>query len=373
MFDQPLLAIFENAIQQNGLPVRFTANVGPTAAQTRRRSRTRSARLLRRARAIFATDPDFADRADVPEQHADRSAARQRLRRAGGLRLREGPPPAGRHEHQPDQSRRARWPTALRYSAARSTPTTRLDPRFNQINVVQSIGDSDYKALTLNLSKRFTKGYQFDLTYTLGKGEDNAPITSALAVQGDDGRSDPTNLDRDLGPERARSAPLVRRQHRRHAGVARRQPLLRALLNNNQIGILLQFNSGLPFNVRSNLDLNDDGILADRPLAIGRNSVYLPARYNTDLRYSRFVPIVGRYRGRGRRRVQEPVQRGADVGRQPHRHHERRRRPGSDAAGRPATASRRPPATSSGSSSWDSSCRSDCGPCRPHLRFRIGH
>jgi hypothetical protein len=173
---------------------------------------------------------------------------------------------------------------------------TRLDPRFNQINVVESIGESDYKALTVNLSKRFTRGYQFDLTYTLGKGEDNAPITTALAVQGDDGRSDPTNLDRDRGPN-------VLDQRHSFAGsiVATPEwrgsnPFLHALLNNNQIGLLLQFNSGLPFNVRSNLDLNGDGILADRPIGIGRNSVYLPARYNTDLRYSRFVPIFGRYR-----------------------------------------------------------------------------
>jgi hypothetical protein len=173
---------------------------------------------------------------------------------------------------------------------------TRLDPRFNQINVVESIGESDYKALTVNLSKRFTRGYQFDLTYTLGKGEDNAPITTALAVQGDDGRSDPTNLDRDRGPN------VLDQRHSFAGSVVAipewrgSNPFLHALLNNNQIGLLLQFNSGLPFNVRSNLDLNGDGILADRPSGIGRNSVYLPARYNTDLRYSRFVPIFSRYR-----------------------------------------------------------------------------
>ena len=72
--------------------------------------------------------------------------------------------------------------------------------------------------------------------------------------------------------------------------------VLRAILNDNQVGVLLQFNSGLPFNVRSNLDLNGDGILADRPLDVGRNSVYLPARYNVDARFSRFVPLGGRYR-----------------------------------------------------------------------------
>jgi hypothetical protein len=67
-----------------------------------------------------------------------------------------------------------------------------------------------------------------------------------------------------------------------------------AILSDNQVGVLLQLNSGLPFSIRSNRDLNQDGNANDRPLGIGRNSVYLPARYNVDLRYSRFIPISGR-------------------------------------------------------------------------------
>jgi HAMP domain-containing protein len=67
----------------------------------------------------------------------------------------------------------------------------------------------------------------------------------------------------------------------------------RAILNNNQFGIMLMLNSGLPQNIRSNRDLNVDGVLADRPLGVARNSIYLPARYNIDFRYSRFVPLGG--------------------------------------------------------------------------------
>ena len=52
-------------------------------------------------------------------------------------------------------------------------------------------------------------------------------------------------------------------------------------------------NSGLPFNITSNTDLNRDGFGSDRPLGVERNSMYLPARYNVDVRYSRFVPIRG--------------------------------------------------------------------------------
>jgi hypothetical protein len=72
---------------------------------------------------------------------------------------------------------------------------------------------------------------------------------------------------------------------------------VRALLKGNQIGVLLQYNSGLPLNIRSNLDLNGDGVTSDRPLNISRNSLYLPVRRNMDLRYTREIPIAGTVRG----------------------------------------------------------------------------
>lgn len=169
---------------------------------------------------------------------------------------------------------------------------TRLDSRFNQINVVQSRGDSTYNAVMLQFGKRLSGGIQFDINYTLGKGTDNAPLTTALAVQGDDGVGDPTNLDRDEGPNALDT---------RHsfAGSIVLQPrfdvegILGAIANGNQLGLMLQFNSGLPINLRSATDLNGDGILADRPLFVGRNSLYLPARYNVDARFSRFIPFGG--------------------------------------------------------------------------------
>jgi len=57
--------------------------------------------------------------------------------------------------------------------------------------------------------------------------------------------------------------------------------------------------SGLPPLVRSGDEYGATFTLrngTDRPLDVTRNSYYLPARYNTDLRYSRFVPIAGHYR-----------------------------------------------------------------------------
>jgi hypothetical protein len=52
----------------------------------------------------------------------------------------------------------------------------------------------------------------------------------------------------------------------------------------------------LPFNIRSNRDLNGDGLNNDRPLFVGRNSGRLGNVLTFDLRYSRFIPIQGRVR-----------------------------------------------------------------------------
>jgi len=165
---------------------------------------------------------------------------------------------------------------------------TRVYPRYNVINSSQSLGESTYKNLTLQFTRRNTNNIGFDLAYTLGKSEDNAPITSALSVQGDAGRVDVTNLDRDFGPN------ILDQRHTFTGSVVAtpqfdKQGVAGAILNNNVFGIAMQFASGIPVNLRSNRELNNDGTGSDRPAGVPRNSLNLPARYNVDFRYSRRV------------------------------------------------------------------------------------
>lgn len=175
---------------------------------------------------------------------------------------------------------------------------TRLDPRFNHISEVQSIGDSSFKSMTLQVSKRFAQGLSFNVQYSLGKGLDNTPLLTQLTVQSETGRSDPSNLDRDRGPN-----PLDMR-HSVNGNIVyvstntSSNAVVRQLLNGNEVGVLLQFNSGLPVNIlASGRDLNGDGVLSDRPLFVARNPLYLPVRKNVDLRYTRWIPIQGAARG----------------------------------------------------------------------------
>jgi hypothetical protein len=133
--------------------------------------------------------------------------------------------------------------------------------------------------------------------YSLGKGLDDTPLRTQLTVQSEAGPSDPSNLERDKGPN-----PLDMRHNftgnviytsSSHSDNA----IVRGLLDGNEIGLLLQFNSGLPVNISANQDLNKDTTNSDRPLFVPRNSLYLPARKNVDMRYTRSIPIMGSARG----------------------------------------------------------------------------
>jgi hypothetical protein len=169
---------------------------------------------------------------------------------------------------------------------------TRVDPRYNVINSTQSIGESTYQNMTLQFTRRQFRGIGFDLAYTLGKSEDTAPITSALSVQGDAGRVDPTNLGRDIGPN------ILDQRHTFTASIVatpqfERDGAMGAILNDNVFGLAIQMASGIPVNLRSNQELNNDGTNSDRPVGVPRNSLNLPARKNVDARYSRRFRLQG--------------------------------------------------------------------------------
>jgi hypothetical protein len=173
----------------------------------------------------------------------------------------------------------------------------RVNPAFDRINMFKSIGESSYNAFTAGMTKRMTHGWMAQVAYTLARGVDNAPLTGTYVVGSQDDRvSDPTNLDRDKGvtpfnQTHTLAVSTVVAPRVTGSGIG---PML---ANNNQLGVIVQANSGLPFNIRSNLDLNLDGVLNDRPLGLERNSGRLGRVFNVDLRYSRFIPFSGERRG----------------------------------------------------------------------------
>ena len=237
MYDQPLLAVYENALQRTASERHDRASARPRAGAPAFPSVPLGpSGIALPTQSIAAVDPEFATAANAADQRPVRARPRNELLGLGRLRVREGhnlPVVTNINLINPIGTLADGRPI---YSTAVSA-ATRIDPRFNQINMVQSIGERTYKGLTLKLTRRFSQGYQFDLTYTLAKGEDNAPLTSALSVQGDDGRSDLTDLDCDRGPNILDQRHTFSAASSRSPSTAARRRA-RAILNHNQFGVI---------------------------------------------------------------------------------------------------------------------------------------
>ena len=295
-YDQPINAIYEQAIVQDGTTTRGNVNLQPTQIGAPAFPNVLSTGTALASTTAWTVDPNFRiarmwqNNIQLERGFGDSYAASIGVSYTRGYDL---PVVSNINLINPIGALpdgRPIFNTAI--SAA-----TRVDPRFNAIFSTQAIGESTYKNMTLQFGRRFSRGIQWDLAYTLGKGEDNVPITSTLSVQGDTGgRSDPASLDRDKGPN------ILDQRHTFAASIvaqpqSARGGLAGAILNNNQFGVAMLFASGIPVTIRSNRELNNDAIGSDRPNGVARNSMSLPARKNIDIRYSRLFPVAGSTKG----------------------------------------------------------------------------
>lgn len=176
--------------------------------------------------------------------------------------------------------------------------TTRLDPRFNNILMAESVANSTYNALTFQLAKRFSKGYQFSANYTLSKAEDDAPEQNMVATQaGNLVVQDPTNRARGRGPALADQRHTFNMSFVGRPQFNFENKALNYIVNNNQLGIILTANSGERYDVVAATDINLDGFIgSDNPVGITRNQFKTPKQTNVDLRYSRFFDFTERYK-----------------------------------------------------------------------------
>ena len=137
----------------------------------------------------------------------------------------------------------------------------------------KSIGESTYNAFTATLTKRMKDGWQAQVTYTLARGTDNAPLTGTYVVGSNDDRvSDPSNLDRDKGVTpfnqthtlavSAVLAPHVTGDGMRR-DAAEQQPARRSFFRRTAACRSISART---------CDLNGDGVNNDRPLGVERNT-----------------------------------------------------------------------------------------------------
>jgi hypothetical protein len=291
MYDQAINAVYEQALQLDGTNARASANFTPTQIGAPSFPAVLNTGAGAQPNVVWTVDPDFEIartwQNNVQFEHAlsDEYSVSVGASYVKGYNL---PVVTNINLINPINS----TPSGIPIFSPTVSAATRVDPRYNAINASQSIGDSTYKNMTLQLTRRNVNGIGFDLAYTLGKSEDNAPITNILSVQGDPGRTDVDNLDRDLGPN------VLDQRHTFTGSIVAtpqfdREGTAGAILNNNVVGIALQFANGIPVNLRTVTEINNDATASDRPDGVPRNSLNLPARYNVDFRYSRRVRLGG--------------------------------------------------------------------------------
>jgi hypothetical protein len=299
MYDQMLLAIIEQSYELSGDPRRIAVNLAPAAANAPSFPSILSTAVPPPATSstLFGMDPDFVSGRTWQNNIAyERALGTNYSASISAMYARGYTMPVISEVNFTDAPIRTLGDGRKVFSSTVNA-TTRVDPRYNRVRLVQSIGESWYKAATLQFGKRWNGSLQFDLNYTLAKGTDTAPLGGGtLSVQGDAARSDPFDLARDKGPNsldirHTFNASIVALSN---FTIANR--VLHHIINNNQVSLLVQVNSGTPVQIAGNTDLNGDGTGADRPLNITRNSLNLPMRKNVDARISRFVNFGGRYR-----------------------------------------------------------------------------
>jgi hypothetical protein len=295
-YDQALLAIIERAYTSSGLPSRTTTfTLSPTAANAPAFPNDLGNAATTTSATVEAMAPDFVTartwQNNVTWEHqvGTNYALSVGLRQSRGWNLPVinnvnlvGVTPVRFLEDG-----RGVYSTAVNAS-------TRVDPRYNQIRMVESVGESWYKGFTVAFNKRWSNGFQWALNYSIGEGIDTAPLGGAvLAIQGDGNRSDPNDLERDKASNQLDVRHTFNASIVAMSKVTRLSPFLNALLSNNQVGVIVLANSGQPDGIVSNRDLNLDGFGNDRPLFIERNAMDTGFRSNVDLRYSRFFSLGG--------------------------------------------------------------------------------
>ncbi len=298
MYEPPLINFYEDAIQRNGDPRTLTATLNPTSAGAPAFPATLNdlpPGFARPLQSIVAMDADFSTQYTVLSNvQLERALTRDFSVSVGYVNSlgRNMPVLVDTNLIPTGQTLADGRPI---FSTAVSS-ATRVNPSFNHVDTFRSVGKGTYNALTLTVNKRMSHGFQAQASYTLAKATDDAPLTGTYVVGSQDDRlSDPTNIDRDNGV-----TPFNQTHTFVLSGLI--QPkvsgsgLGAALLNNNQLGFIAQANSGLPFNIRANRDLNLDGVTNDRPIGIDRNTGRLGRVLNVDARYVRFIPF-GRVRG----------------------------------------------------------------------------
>ena len=178
-------------------------------------------------------------------------------------------------------------------------PAGRPNAAFARIMYADSGADSVYHAGFVQLTKRFSRDFQVQTSYTWSHAIDDNPDATQVVVGTDDAKSVQDsllpNLDRGNGNSDIRQRFVFSALWNLNFVPHDANPILRAALNGWQVSTIANLQSGRPYTSTiggASPDLNNDGNLRnDRTPGEARNALRGPNFLTDDVRVSRFFPL----------------------------------------------------------------------------------
>ena len=171
---------------------------------------------------------------------------------------------------------------------------TRLDPRFNNITLIDTGSNTSYNALTATYEHRLSAGLTTFASYTWSHSISDTP--EANSYEFSTPIEDPTNRKRDRGNSSVNrpNAFTISSVYTPRTTFDNR--FVNGIFTNNTFAFLGNFTSGDQQNLTVSPHLNNDSLSTSRPLFVGRNTARTPLIAQADLRYTRsFATIHERF------------------------------------------------------------------------------
>lgn len=163
----------------------------------------------------------------------------------------------------------------------------RIDPTRGDINEIETSFDSYYHSFTVEMRRHLTSNINFLASYTFAKAIDNLSDGIRQDLQPP---ADPLNF----GAERGLSLQDVRHRFVASA-VWDLNSFQNRILRNTIVSTIVTLESGAPYNLITDTDLNMNNLTGDRPNGIGRNTGIKPGFANVSLRLSRAISFKERF------------------------------------------------------------------------------
>ncbi|MGH9364080.1 MAG: TonB-dependent receptor [Thermoanaerobaculia bacterium] len=166
---------------------------------------------------------------------------------------------------------------------------------FGRVIEFQSTAVSEYNGLTVELNKRYSNNFQAKLAYTYGKGTDTkSDATAVVPNSTDDAKytSDPTDfsVDNTGGDNDVRHRFVFSAVWNLDYAGGIRNSFLRALAEGWTFSEIVSYQTGMPYSLSVNGDLNNDGNTRnDLVPGTVRNSQRLPSIFSVDPRLSKRI------------------------------------------------------------------------------------